>query len=135
MKYFCIEELISSATALREGIDNRPSKCAYHLLHVLVDQLLDPIREAWGEPIVVSSGYRCKQLNALVGGVKNSHHILGCAADIIAGNRADHRKLFKMIQKMQQEGRIKFTQLIWEGNGRWIHISYVPGNLKCEVIE
>ena len=135
MKYFSIQELTASATALREGIDNRPSKCAYHLLHVLVDQLLDPIREAWGEPIVVSSGYRCKQLNALVGGVKNSHHILGCAADIIAGNRANHRKLFKMIQKMQQEGRIKFTQLIWEGDGRWIHVSYVPGNLKCQVIE
>ena len=135
MKYFSIQELTASATALREGIDNRPSKCAYHLLHVLVDQLLDPIREAWGEPIVVSSGYRCKQLNALVGGVKNSHHILGCAADIIAGTRADHRKLFKMIQKMQQEGHIKFTQLIWEGDGRWIHISYVPGNLKCQVIE
>ncbi len=135
MKYFSIQELTASATALREGIDNRPSKCAYHLLHVLIDQLLDPIREAWGEPIVVSSGYRCKQLNALVGGVKNSHHILGCAADIIAGNKADHRKLFKMIQKMQQEGRIKFTQLIWEGDGRWIHISYVPGNLKCQVIE
>ena len=135
MKYFSINELTSSATALREGIDNRPNKCAYHLLHVLVQQLLDPIREAWGEPIVVSSGYRCKQLNALVGGVKNSHHILGCAADIIAGNRADHRKLFRLIVKMQQEGRIKFTQLILEGDGRWIHISYVPGNLKCQVID
>ena len=135
MKYFSVEELTASATALREGIDNRPSKCAYHLLHVLVDQLLDPIREAWGEPIVVSSGYRCKQLNTLVGGVKNSHHILGCAADIIAGNRADHRRLFRLIVKMQQEGRIKFTQLILEGNGRWIHISYVPGSLRCQVIE
>ncbi len=134
MKYFCIEELISSATALREGVDNRPSKCAYHLLHVLVDQLLDPIREAWGEPIVVSSGYRCKQFNALVGGAKYSHHILGCAADIIAGNRADHRRLFRLIVKMQQEGRIKFTQLILEGDGRWIHISYVPGDLRCQVI-
>ncbi len=135
MKYFSINELTSSATALREGIDNRPSKCAYHLLHVLVQQLLDPIREAWGEPIVVSSGYRCKQLNALVGGAKYSHHLLGCAADIIAGNRADHRKLFKIIQQMHQEGRIKFTQLIWEGDGRWIHISYVPGDLRCQVIE
>ena len=132
--YFSIQELTASATALREGIDNRPSKCAYHLLHVLVDQLLDPIREAWGEPIVVSSRYRCKQLNALVGGVKNSHHILGCAADIIAGNRADHRKLFRLIVKMQQEGRIKFTQLILEGDGRWIHISYVSGDLRCQVI-
>ncbi len=135
MKYFSVSELCASATALREGIDNRPNKCAYHLLHVLVQQLLDPIREAWGEPIVVSSGYRCKQLNALVGGVKNSHHILGCAADIIAGNRADHRKLFRLIVKMQLEGRIKFTQLILEGDGRWLHISYVPGNLKCQVID
>jgi len=135
MKYFSINELTSSATALREGINNRPSKCAYHLLHVLVQQLLDPIREAWGEPIVVSSGYRCKQLNALVGGAKYSHHILGCAADIIAGNRADHRTLFRLIVKMQQEGRIKFTQLILEGDGRWIHISYVPGDLRCQVIE
>ena len=135
MKYFTIQELTASATALREDIDNRPSKCAYHLLHVLVDQLLDPIREAWGEPIVVSSGYRCKQLNTLIGGVKNSHHLLGCAADIIAGNRADHRKLFKIIQQMHQEGRIKFSQLIWEGDGRWIHISYVPGDLRCQVIE
>ncbi len=155
--YFTIQELCASATALREGIDNRPSKCAYHLLHVLVDQLLDPIREAWGEPIVVSSGYRCKQLNALVGGVKNSHHILGCAADITAPSlpppggrcsdaaapffppwgdkRGANRRLFDFIVKMQQEGRIKFTQLILEGDGRWIHISYVPGNLKCQVIE
>ena len=52
-----------------------------------------------------------------------------------AGNRADHRKLFRLIVKMQQEGRIKFTQLILEGDGRWLHISYVPGNLKCQVID
>ena len=68
MKYFSVSELCASATALREAIDNRPNKYAYHLLHVLVDQLLDPIREAWGEPIVVSSGYRCKELNTLLGG-------------------------------------------------------------------
>ncbi len=135
MKYFSISELTASATALREGIDNRPNKCAYHLLHVLVDQLLDPIREAWGEPIVVSSGYRCKELNELVGGVKNSHHMLGCAADLIAGNRADHRKLFRLIQQMQQEGKIRFTQLIAENDYRWIHISYLPSDLRCQVIE
>ena len=135
MKYFSISELTASATALREGIDNRPPKCAYHLLHVLVDQLLDPIREAWDEPIVVSSGYRCKELNALVGGAQHSHHLLGCAADIIAGNRADHRRLFKLIIQMQQSGQIRFTQLIAEDNYRWLHISYVPSNLCCQVIE
>ena len=157
MKYFSVEELCASATALREGIDNRPSKCAYHLLHVLIDQLLDPIREAWGKPIIVSSGYRCKELNTLIGGVKNSHHMLGCAADITApllspqggkksstmpehlpiggGREGANRRLFKLIQQMQQQGQIRFTQLIWEGDGRWIHISYVPGNLRCQVIE
>ena len=157
MKYFCVEEMISSATALREGIDNRPSKCAYHLLHVLVEQLLDPIREAWGAPILVSSGYRCKELNALVGGAKNSHHLLGCAADITApllspqggkkgsamseylplggGREGANRKLFNLIRQMQQEGKIRFTQLIWEGDGRWIHISDVPSDLRCQVID
>ena len=134
VSYFSISEMISSATALREGIDNRPPTSAYHLLHVLVDQLLDPIREAWGEPIVVSSGYRCKELNTLVGGAKNSHHMLGCAADLIAGNKADHRRLFNLIQQLQQEGKIKFTQLILEDDGRWIHISYVPSDLRCQVI-
>ena len=134
MKYFSVEELTASATALREGIDNRPSEYAGELLHILVEKLLDPIREAWGRPILVSSGYRCKQLNELVGGVKHSHHLLGCAADIISGSKADHYKLFRLIVKMHEEGRIKFTQLIWEGDGRWIHISYVPSNLKCQVI-
>jgi hypothetical protein len=57
------------------------------------------------------------------------------AADIICGNRADHRKLFRLIQKMHGEGRTKFTQLIWEGDGRWIHISYVPSDLRSQVIE
>ena len=150
--YFTISELTASATALREGIDNRPTESAYHLLHVLVEQLLDPIREAWGEPIVVSSGYRCKELNALVGGVKNSHHMLGCAADITApllspqggkkssamseylplggGREGANRKLFNLIQQMQQEGKIRFTQLILEGDGRWIHISYLPLSVK-----
>ena len=134
MKYFSISELTSSATAQREGIDNTPTESAYHLLHVLVEKLLDPIREAWGEPIVVSSGYRCPELNALVGGAQYSHHLLGCAADLIAGNRADHRRLFKLIVQMLQTGQIRFTQLIAEDNYRWLHISYVPSDLRCQVI-
>ena len=135
VSYFTISELTASATARREGIDNRPTESAYHLLHVLVERLLYPIREAWGEPIVVSSGYRCPELNALVGGATHSHHLLGCAADIIAGNRDDHRRLFRMIMQMQQAGQIRFTQIIAEDNYRWLHLSYVPSDLKCQVIE
>ena len=142
MKYFSISELISSATAQREGIDNRPPESAYHLLHVLVRELLDPIRKAWGEPIVVSSGYRCPELNALVGGTTHSHHMLGCAADIIGGlplstspKTKTNKDLFDFIVKMHKEGRIKFTQLILEEDGRWIHISYVPSDLRCQILE
>ena len=157
MKSFTISELTASATAQREGIDNRPTESAYELLHTLVEQLLDPIREAWGEPIVVSSGYRCRELNDLVGGATYSHHLLGCAADLIAGNRDDHRRLFDLIVQMQQEGKIRFTQLIWGGakgaplattedlssqrsaacgfDGRWLHISYVPSDLRCQVVD
>jgi uncharacterized protein YcbK (DUF882 family) len=84
---------------------------------------------------VISSGYRCKELNTLIGGATHSHHLIGCAADLIAGNRADHRRLFKLIVQMQQTGQIRFTQLIAEDNYRWIHMSYVPSNLCCQVIE
>ena len=80
------------------------------------------------------SKFHCTKSAICFGGAKNSHHMLGCAADIIAGNKADHRRLFKLIQQMQQQGQIRFTQLIWEGDGRWIHISYVPSDLRCQVI-
>ena len=46
-----------------------------------------------------------------------------------------NRRLFDLIQQMHEEGRIKFTQLILEGDGRWIHISYVPSDLRCQVID
>ena len=134
MKHFTIQELTASATALREGIDNRPPQAAYHLLHVLVEQLLDPIREAWGSPIMVSSGYRCPRLNELVGGVAHSHHILGCAADITVCSKPENHRLFRLIRRMKDEGRIRFTQLICEEGGRWLHLSYVPSDLKCQVI-
>ena len=135
MKYFSINELTFSATALREGIDNRPSKCAYHLLHVLVDQLLDPIRRRYGAPIIVTSGYRCPALNTAVGGVANSHHIVGCAADITTGNIENNTMLFALIIDMQTTHAIRFTQLIAEKDYRWLHISYVPGMLRDQIID
>ena len=84
MKYFSIEELVKSATAERLTIDNTPPRAAQRMLTILVEQLLDPIRRRYGAPIIVTSGYRCPALNTAVGGVANSHHIVGCAADIVA---------------------------------------------------
>ena len=84
MKYFSIEELVKSASAERLAIDNTPPRAACQMLTILVEQLLDPIRRRYGAPIIVTSGYRCPALNTAVGGVANSHHIVGCAADIVA---------------------------------------------------
>ena len=83
MKYFNLSELTASATAERLTIDNTPPRAARRMLTILIEQLLDPIRRRYGAPIIVTSGYRCPALNTAVGGVANSHHIVGCAADIV----------------------------------------------------
>ena len=160
MKYFKFSELTASATAERLAIDNTPPRAAQQMLTVLVEQLLDPIRRRYGAPIIVTSGYRCPALNTAVGGVANSHHIIGCAADIVApllspqggknqtapflssplggseGGCGDQTQyLFHLIVQMQREGQIRFTQLIAEKGYRWLHISYVPGMLRNQIID
>ena len=145
MKYFSIEELVKSASAERLAIDNTPPRAAQQMLTILVEQLLDPIRRRYGAPIIVTSGYRCPALNTAVGGVANSHHIIGCAADIVGGlppppptgggDLPPNRYLYEIIVHMQREGAIRFTQLIAEKDYRWLHISYVPGMLRNQVID
>ena len=160
MQHFTIQELSASASAERLAIDNTPPRAAQRMLTILVEQLLDPIRRRYGAPIIVTSGYRCPALNTAVGGVANSHHIVGCAADIVApllspqggksqtapflssplggseGGRGNQTQyLFHLIVQMQREGAIRFTQLIAEEGYRWLHISYVPGMLCNQVID
>ena len=127
MTYFTIEELCASETARRRGIDNRPSAAIAGKLQTLIEQLLDPIRAAWGAPITVNSGYRCPALNRAVGGVSTSQHLKGEAADITVGSTADNKRLFDKIVAMQAAGRIAFAQLIDESGYKWIHISYRAG--------
>lgn len=135
----------ASATAERLTIDNTPPRAAQRMLTILVEQLLDPIRRRYGAPIIVTSGYRSPTLNTAVGGVANSHHIVGCAVDIVGGlppppptgggDLNPNRYLFDIIVQMQCEGAIRFTQLIAEKDYRWLHISYVPGMLRNQVID
>ena len=129
MRYFNYQEFEDSATARRDGIDNSLTPVARRMVTILVEMLLDPLRR------VFSSGYRCPELNILIGGAKHSHHLLGCAADLIAGSPDDHRLLFRLIQETHELCGLEFTQLILEPGARWIHISYVPGNLRCQVID
>ena len=122
MKHFTIEELTRSATARRLGIDNTPPPTAVKNLHRLVEQVLDPLREAWGGPIHVSSGYRCPALNRAVGGAPASQHMKGEAADITVGSRFDNARLYHLLMQLN----LPVDQAINERDFAWIHVSHGP---------
>lgn len=126
MKYFSIDELTHSRTAARLGIDNTPSPEAAAQLRLLVEHVLDPLRQAWGRPIAVTSGYRCPQLNKAVGGVPGSQHLLGQAADIVAGSPRDNARLYKLLQQLQ----LPVDQAIDEHGHQWLHVSHGPRNRR-----
>lgn len=130
MKYFSFQEFERSDTAYRYGIDNTMPEEAKKNVAVLVDKVLDPLREAWGKPITVTSGYRCPALNKIVGGSATSHHCKGMASDITTGNRVENRKLFQLIQDLG----LPFTQLIDEKNFSWVHVSLDPASVKRQVL-
>ncbi len=96
MKYFTIAELCKSDTADQLGIDNRCKKEHVANMTALVDNVLDPLREAYGKPIRVNSGFRCPVLNKAVKGSATSDHMTGRAADITGGSPAENKKLFSL---------------------------------------
>lgn len=129
MKYFSIAELTYSATAERHGIHNTPDVCIVDNLHRLVSSILDPLREEYGFAIVVNSGYRCHKLNKIVGGVKNSAHIDGRAADIRAVHvcRRDNMQIGNILLAHLNDWPI--DQVIFEkcdatGCPSWIHVAF-----------
>ena len=126
MKHFTLEELTKSQVAARLKIDNTPPEEARKQLVALVTAVLDPLREAWGGPVTVTSGYRCKALNAAVGGVANSQHMLGQAADITVGSQADNERLMAVLKRLG----LPVDQVIGEHGFRWIHVSHGPRNRK-----
>lgn len=130
MKYFTIKEMTKSSTAKANGIDNTPNQTAIDNLTKLIEIVLDPLREWYGKPIRVNSGYRCKVLNKAVGSkAKNSQHLYGEATDITAGSKAENEKLFNYIKD-----NLPFDQLINESNFSWVHVSYREGRLRKQVL-
>ena len=122
--HFTIEEMYASDTAKRLGINNIPSLQQTINLGYLCSYVLEPLRVAMGKPIKISSGFRSQALNKAVGGVYNSQHLKGQAADIdIQGDMAFGRKIFDYIRD-----HLPFDQLIWEhnkGGTYWVHVSFV----------
>lgn len=124
-KYFTLKELCASSKAVQYGIDNFPTFEIAEHLGELADQLLDPLRIAWGSAIRVTSGYRCTRLNNIVGGAPTSAHKRGYAADLqpVNGKTEDFINFTKTWVKVHQ---IKFDQLIREqsedGKTVWLHL-------------
>ena len=121
-KNFSLEEMLSSDTARRCGIDNKPqSEEVVENLRALCLEVLQPLRDHLGRPVTITSGYRCKELNKRVGGVRNSQHLKGEAADIRVKNREELIEMMKFLMDETQ-----FDQLIWEKAGatEWVHVIY-----------
>lgn len=133
-KYFTLQELLKSDTAIKKKIDNTPSWEVVHNLERLAD-FLDQLREAWGSGIRVSSGFRCPALNSAVGGVSNSAHQYGNAVDLVPVN--GRMTEFEKFLKSWLKGR-KFDQCIWESNkggSRWVHFGLFSnkGEQRCKM--
>lgn len=124
-KYFKLEELLKSDTALVSQIENLPSWADVKRLQELAAYVLDPIREAWGQPLIVTSGYRSPQLNAAVGGVCTSAHMVGCAVDVALCSWSTRKvsELYELIQEMVKRYDIAIDQVIYYKKKRIIHIS------------
>lgn len=127
-KHFSLSEMTFSQTATRRGMLNAPNREALESLHALVANILDPLREHLGMPIVVSSGFRSLRVNELVGGSPNSQHCLGQAADI----HVPSMPVADLARTIRELG-LPFDQLIDEF-GRWVHVSYSPQHRRQALV-
>lgn len=126
MKHFNLSEFFQSSTAAKNGIKNEPSSdekaAIIRNINLLVDNVLDPVRDVVHAPILITSGYRSSQVNRLVGGVGDSQHMSGCAADFHVGGFTPsmmHQVFLYIFNTLE------FDQLIYYRRKNIIHVSYV----------
>lgn len=131
MKYFVFEQFFQSDVADACGIDNIPDVRQNQLIRgniiLLVDNVLDPIREHVGLPVIITSGFRCPALNELVGGKGSSQHLIGQAADFTV--------LGMMVREYKElaywcADNLDFDQLIVYSGRKFIHVSYESSELN-----
>lgn len=125
MKYFTFRELLRSEIAIKNDIANMPvlyrEYHVYNNLEKLVEKLLDPIRKRFATPVIITSGYRCKRLNELVKGVKDSQHREGKAADFYFAGFTSKEMTEAFFEIMIS---FDFDQLIYYRKRHFMHISY-----------
>lgn len=121
-QHFSLEEMTRSATAKRLNIPNVPNRQQIENLRLLCINVLEPIRVTVGLPLHIDDGFRCPELNAAVGGVSDSQHQEGKAADFVPIGNVQIEDVFNDICR----GSLEYDQVIQEF-GEWIHISYNEG--------
>ena len=128
MRYFTFDELTYSRTAVENGLLNRPGATERDNLAQLVERLLDPLRERLGEPIAILSGYRSPEVNSLVGGVPDSQHTLGEAADCycLAGPE-------RLLAVLRASG-LPFFQAIVYRRRNFLHLSHRAGRCRGQIL-
>lgn len=135
-KYFTLKEMTKSSTAKANNIDNTPDFEIVENLNLLIINLLDPMREAYGKAIKVTSGFRCPALNKIVGGVENSQHMKGQAADIVPADGTTNEFITWIQQYLKGKD---FDQCIIETSkktgGKWIHISWKKTGNRKKIFE
>lgn len=126
---FSMEEFTRSETAEKLGIKNEPDNRAKLAIVNLCTKLLQPLREAYGKPIRINSGYRSEELNKAVGGVATSQHRLGMASDLSIDGKA--RDLLELIE----ENRLPFDQAILYRKQNFLHVSLkLEGEQREQII-
>lgn len=127
---FNLSEFTRSKTAIKKDIDNVPDPKQTKAIQYLVETVLQPVRSQIGLVITVTSGFRSKELNDLIGGANGSQHCKGEAADVECN---DNAKLFNHIR-----ANCQFDQLIWEFGDKnqpdWVHVSAINGKNRREVL-
>lgn len=125
--HFTLAEMTASQLANRAGLDNNPdSKVIANLVELC--KTLEQVRSLVGQPILVSSGYRCEALNRWIGGSDSSAHTQGLAADIMAVSLSP-RQLAERIMHSQ----LDFDQLILEFDG-WVHLGLAEQQQRRQVL-
>ena len=127
-KWFTLAEFTKSTKATILGIDNTPNEAIISNIKFFASNCLDKVRDVFGLPVVIWSGYRCKLLNKAVGGSVGSDHMRGLAADFKIKGYTVREAIAKIVA-----AGIEFDQLIMEFDS-WVHISMRPGGNRKQIL-
>ena len=126
---FKISEFLKSDTAAKNNINNIPDFNSLDNILDLIINCMQPIRNLFNLPVIITSGFRCQKLNKIVRGSANSQHLVGCAADFKIKSLTPD----KIIQKIKNSN-IEYDQLINEYD-KWVHISYRKDKNRKQILK